>query len=170
MSFDRVAITKMAGPELVALYNKLTGKAVKRFADRKDGIGRVLKALDAQPATPAPAPTPSKPVEASAAPQAAVTPTAAAKPASKAERKRGKDAAPRTVAHVADPGGKLPPPESKRGQLLAALQSPKGMSIEEMEKRFAWKRTDCSDALRLLAKRNGVGVACGTDGRWLVAK
>lgn len=159
--------------QLVAEYNRLNrNKPVKRFSDRATAVKRVYAALGQQPSgfAPAPAKAAHKPVEASAAPQPAVTPTAAPKPASKAERKRGKDAAPRTVAHVADPGGKLPRPDSKRGQLLAALQTPKGMSVEEMEKRFAWKRTDCADALRLLAKKNGVGVTCGADGRWRVAK
>lgn len=37
-------------------------------------------------------------------------------------------------------------------------------------KRFTWKRNDCADALRLLAKRNGAGVACGADRWWRAAK
>jgi hypothetical protein len=54
--------------------------------------------------------------------------------------------------------------------LLAALRTIKGITVDEMQKRFAWKRNDCADALRLLAKHNGVDVAMGEDGRWRVAK
>jgi hypothetical protein len=53
--------------------------------------------------------------------------------------------------------------------LLAALRTPKGITGDEKQKRFAWQRNDCADALRLLAKRNGVSVARGEDGRWRVA-
>jgi len=54
--------------------------------------------------------------------------------------------------------------------LLSALRTPKEITVDEMMKRFAWKRNDCADALRLMAKKNGVGVARDADGRWWVAK
>lgn len=50
MSPDEVRALKT--PALVALYNKLTGKSVKKFSSRATGEKQVLKALAAQPATP----------------------------------------------------------------------------------------------------------------------
>jgi hypothetical protein len=150
---DRAAVAAMSTAELVRAYNQIPGvKPVKRFSDKKEGQKRVLAALDAaqggeKPATKGQA-------------------TPAAKPAPVAGEPGTK---PHTIlARTGEP--KLPRPGSKRGQLLEALRTPKGISVEEMVTRFAWTARDCGDALRLLAKQNGVGVARGADGRWRVAQ
>lgn len=40
-------VNEMSGPELVAEYNRLTGKSIKKFSTKADGIKAVNKALDA---------------------------------------------------------------------------------------------------------------------------
>jgi hypothetical protein len=177
MTVDRVEVTKMSGPELVALYNQLTGEKVKRFADRKAGLARVLKALGEEGA-PAAASEPSAAPESNAAPEPAPTPAAAANASSKPERKARKAAgakagkpaaaaAPRETKseYKGAKGGKEPRPESKRGQLLAILRGP-GITVEAMMKKFDWKVTDCRDVLNLLAKQNGVATVRDEDGKW----
>jgi hypothetical protein len=57
--------------------------------------------------------------------------------------------------------------ESKRGQLLQALQD-KGMTLAQGCSRFEWKPRDFADALRLLAKVNGVHTKRDESGRWHV--
>lgn len=144
MNVDRAAIANMSAAELVRTYNQIPGvKPIKRFSDRKEGQKRVLAALgEAQGREPAdkgqgkPAPV-------------------AGEPGTKLHTIPAREGEP-----------KLPRPASKRGQLLEALRTPKGISVEEMMERFAWTARDCGDALRLLAKQNGVGVARGADGRW----
>lgn len=165
MTVDRDAIAEMSGTELVSLFNKLTGSKVKRFENHSAGVTRVLKALGDQTVA-------LDPVEASAAPVATLTAPVAEKPARKAAKASSKPApvAPRIAALAAATEVKPPRPGSKRAELLEALQTPKGLSLAEMQKRFAWTARDCADALRLLAKVNGVAVVRGEDARWRVAK
>lgn len=42
-------VNALSTPELIALYNRLTGKSITRFASRAKGASQVLKALAAQP-------------------------------------------------------------------------------------------------------------------------
>ena len=58
---DRVAVAEMSGSELVVLYNKLTGKTVKRFASHKDAIKRVLARSRPRGRSPRPGPGGSGP-------------------------------------------------------------------------------------------------------------
>ena len=167
-AIDRVAVTKLTGPELVKLYNSLPGvKPVKRFADRADAVKRVLKALG-EPAAPEAAPEALPAAESPAPAQPKPAPAPAASNAQRPARKPSKkvDGTANGHAYAAVAGGKEPRPGSKRGQLLAALRSPKGITVEQMMERFGWKANDCGDALRLLAKQNGVATARGEDGRW----
>lgn len=165
MTVDRVAVTKMSGTELVALYHKLTGTKIKRFENRQAGVTRVLKALGGETVA-------LDPIEAPAAPVPTLTAPAAVKPARKAAKASSKPApaAPRLAAIAAGEEVKPPRPGSKRAELLEALRTPTGLSLAEMEKRFEWTARDCADALRLLAKVNGVAVARGENARWRVAK
>jgi hypothetical protein len=43
-------INEMSGPELVAEYNKITGKSIKKFSTKADGVKALTKARAAQPA------------------------------------------------------------------------------------------------------------------------
>lgn len=172
---NRTQIESLTGSELVAYYNSLPGvKPVKRFASRADALKRVLAAAPAEPAKAAarkpakaaaakPAAEPSGPVP----PPAAPTPAPAVAPAPAAqERPAAAPAKPAARAYAAAPGGKAPRPGSKRGQLLALLREPAGVSAQEGMERFGWKAADFKDAIYLTAKKNGVAVACGEDGRW----
>jgi len=127
----RSEVESMSGPELVALYHKLTGKTVARFASRADGIRRCLAALPAAEDAAKPEPSPAAPAKAPARERAA-------------EHKQ----------HT--PSGELRPPRpgSKRGRLLAALLGD-GMTAERIASEFGWKPRDVADALRLLAVANG---------------
>lgn len=101
------------------------------------------------------------------------TPTAVPKPASKRAGKVAK-AAPkpaleaRTLSHARPAGREVAPPRIQTRAAAGAL-TPKGISVAEI-KRFAWKPSDCGDALRLLAKKNGVSVKRGEDRPWRAAK
>ena len=61
------------------------------------------------------------------------------------------------------PAGSCLGPQASAGRWIC-----KGMSVDEMQKRFAWKHNDSADAHRLQAKKNGVAVERGEDGRWHV--
>lgn len=166
---DRAQVEAMSGSELVAAFNRITGKKVKRFASRADGVKRLLTALGTAAPAPekAPAKAPASP-EGGARPQtgpaSAPAPAkgerASEKPAPKAQGK------PAPLAHAAAPDGKLPRPGSKRAQLLDLLRTPEGATVETIMERFGWKANDAADALRLLARKNWVAVARGDDGRW----
>jgi hypothetical protein len=142
-------VKNLSGPELVQAYNRLTGGKVKRFASRGEGIKRVLAAFgrDALPPAEKPAAEPEKAVapavQAVPAPEAADASAKAEEPAQSGEPKT----APTVRTYAAIPGGKLPRPESKRGQLLALLQKPEGLTVEAICERFAWRSNDAKDAL-----------------------
>jgi hypothetical protein len=147
---NRSAIESMSGPELIALYHKLTGKSVARFASRADGIRRCLAALPAAEEAAKPAAAPAAPAKAPAR--------------TKAPR------ADRRTEHV--PSGPTKPPRAgtKRAVLLARLLSGGGMSAVDIGSEFAWKPNDVRDALRLLAVQNGFCVYLGDDGLWRAAE
>lgn len=133
---DRNAVETMSLGNLVKLYNELSPrKPVKKFADRKSAVRRVLAALDgraaAEPAQREPAKAPAREGRPS-------------RPEKAAEHKQ----------HT--PTGELRPPRpgSKRGRLLAALLKG-GMTAERIGAEFKWKPRDVADALRLLAVANG---------------
>lgn len=56
MSPEQVRALKT--PELVTLYNRLTGKSIKKFSSRATGEKQVIKALAASPAATPPTPHP----------------------------------------------------------------------------------------------------------------
>lgn len=145
----RNEVESMTGPELVALYRKLTGKSVARFASRADGVRRCLAALPAAEEAAEPAPAP-------AAPAKAATPTKAPRTAPK----------PRLLP--AQPGGKAPRPGSKRAAALAMLQCPEGATLGELAAEFGWSAKDATDCVHLLAKKNGASLARDEAGRWRV--
>lgn len=60
--------------------------------------------------------------------------------------------------------------ESKRGKLLESLQHPGGITMGQATTRFEWKPRDFADALRLLAKVNGISTKRDEKGHWHVAK
>lgn len=71
------------------------------------------------------------------------------------------------------PGSKEPKQlrgESKRGKLLESLGTPKGITMNQATARFEWKPRDFADAIRLLAKVNGVASARDEHNHWRVAK
>jgi hypothetical protein len=55
---------------------------------------------------------------------------------------------------------------SKRGQFLAMLKKPGGVTLQAVCNKFDWKPRDAADALRLLAKVNGVGCKRDDGGHW----
>lgn len=59
--------------------------------------------------------------------------------------------------------------ESKRGRLLAMLQSARGAKQDQVEKEFGWKPRDFADAMRLLAGKNGVTAERNEKGVWHAA-
>jgi hypothetical protein len=166
MQYTSEQIVAMTGRELATLFNSLVpeGEQVRKFSDHKTGVRRVLATLG-QPLLQAPA-TPAPEPETAQAPQPAPTPAIVEDATSKPKRKP--KGAPRVTLHKASGKEKPPRPESKRGQLLAILRGA-GITIEAMQTKFDWKPTDCRDALRLLAKQNGIGVERGEDGRWRIA-
>lgn len=60
--------------------------------------------------------------------------------------------------------------ESKRGKLLESLQNPNGVTMGQACTRFEWKPRDFADALRLLAKYNGVTTHRDEKGHWRIVK
>lgn len=133
---DRNAIESMSLGNLVKLYNELfRGKPVKKFADRKAAVRRVLAAMEeravTEPAEPEPAKAPARVGR-----------------SSRRERPAGHK------QHT--PAGELRPPRpgSKRGRLLARLTKG-GMTTAEIGSEFQWTPRDVADALRLLAVANG---------------
>jgi len=58
---------------------------------------------------------------------------------------------------------------SKRGKLLEKLKSDKGMTMGQMAAMFEWERRDCADALRLLAKHQGIATHRDEHNHWRVA-
>lgn len=138
MNVDRSALSQMSLADLARLYNEVTGESVRKFADRKSAVRRVLAALDrVRKAEAAERPSPL-PARAKAAPSA--------------------PAARKALEFPASPEGRAPRPGTKRAALVAALRSPSGVSAEEAMERFGWTRRDLADALRLAAKKNGVAV------------
>jgi hypothetical protein len=130
--------------------------------------GAVLALLGEPAKAPPKAQEPAAPVP---APAAAPAPADAAPAVQEPAAAPAKARSPKALTIVARAGDVKPPrPESKRGQLLVALQTAEGISVDEMMARFVWKAADCGDALRLLAKQNGVSVARGEDGRWRVVQ
>ncbi len=149
---DRIEIESLSGKELVATFNRLTGEAVKKFANHATGVRRVLAALDkAQAEKPAVEAAP----EPKSKPAAATKATAAPPPV---------EAAPavETPATVAD--DKAPRPGSKRERLLVELRKPAGLTLEQMAAMFEWKPNDCRDALRLLRTKNGINAIKSENG------
>lgn len=128
---DRNAVESMSLANLAKLYNELApGKPVKKFADRKAAVRRVLAALEER---------------------------AAAEPAKAPARESRPSRRERAAEHKQHtPTGELRPPRpgSKRGRLLAALMAD-GMTAERIASEFGWKPRDVADALRLLAAANG---------------
>lgn len=171
----REQIELMTGTQLVAAFNSLPGvKQVKRFASQADGVKRLTAALaQAAPAKPAgkksakAAPPPAPEPEHAVPPKAKPTPAPAKATAPAKQQKAAEAPAPVAArSYPAGPAGKLPRPGTKRDQLLGLLRQPAGLTVEEICQRFEWKANDAKDALYLLAKKNGVPVACGADGRW----
>jgi hypothetical protein len=71
------------------------------------------------------------------------------------------------------PGSKEPKllrGESKRGKLLESLGTPKGITMNQACSRFEWKPRDFADAIRLLAKFNGVASHRDEHNHWHLAK
>jgi hypothetical protein len=59
---DTLNLDSMTVAELTATYNELTGKSLKKFDTKAQGIARVKKLLEAAPKTPEPSqPTPAEP-------------------------------------------------------------------------------------------------------------
>lgn len=133
---DRNAVESMSLANLAKLHNELcAGKPVKKFADRKSAVRRVLAALEERAA--------AEPDQ----PELAKAPARESRPS---RRERAAEHKQHT------PTGELRPPRpgSKRGRLLAALLGD-GMTAERIASEFGWKPRDVADALRLLAAANG---------------
>ncbi len=133
---DRNALETMSLGNLVKLYNELApGKPVKKFADRKSAVRRVLAALEER--------APAEPAQR----EPAKAPAREGRPSRREKPAEGRQ-------HT--PTGELRPPRpgSKRGRLLAALLKG-GMTAAEIGSEFQWKPRDVADALRLLAVANG---------------
>lgn len=133
---DRNAVESMSLGNLAKLYNELCPeKPVKKFADRRSAVRRVLAALEERAAAEPAQPEPAK---------------AAARESRPSRRERAAEHKQHT------PTGELRPPRpgSKRGRLLAVLLGD-GMTAERIASEFGWKPRDVADALRLLAVANG---------------
>jgi hypothetical protein len=134
---DRNAVESMSLGNLAKLYNELCPeKPVKKFADRKSAVRRVLAALEeraaAEPAQPEPAKAPAR--------------TKAPRPGQKASYRQ----------HTPSGPVRLPRPGSKRAAALALLQRPEGATPGELAARFGWSARDAADCIRLLATSNGL--------------
>lgn len=161
---DRATVESLTGPQLVELFNKTTGKNVKRFATREDGIKRTLAALGQPALTAAPEPesNAAPPNPAPAVPDVA---PAVEAPADKAGGKPARKPKKKAGAKAKAVKGDGPRPGSKRFELMEALRGP-GVTMEAACKRWSWLPRDFRDAIRLLKSNNGIAAVEEEDGKW----
>ena len=117
----RVDFQLLSGPELVKLYNEVTGEGVKRFSTHSAGVRRVAALFPKNGGVSASetnenAPTLPKQHVEHAQQTAAAFEAAGRKPRSSAA----------VLSYNANPHGKSPRPTSKRGRLLSLLQKSNG--------------------------------------------
>lgn len=136
-------------------------KASKKTGSKKATLAAAAAATTA--ATPlAQVVAPTAPVAPAAAPLATI-PAAVSKRVTIEDVESGPMEVKATAATVKDLRG-----ESKRGLLLTALKTDTGITMSAACTKFEWKPRDFADALRLLAKVNGVTSVRDEAGHWRV--
>jgi len=134
-----INIEALNGPELVSLYNKLTGESVKKFSDRKAGIRRVLEAQKRSKVQEKPA-------------TIAVKRETVAKPASTLDGPARR----KLISFPAATEVKPHRPGTKRAQVIDLLR--KGATIGQVMTATGWGYKDAYDGIKLLHVYLGHGL------------
>lgn len=128
-----VDLTDLAGPDLVKLYQELTGSPVGKFRDRATGVARVTAPLEGAIAKMAPAPP--------------VSPTGLSRP-----RAPYNYAPPGTPVRETRPG-------TKRAKLIEIFSTPEGATFEEAAAATQWPYKILQENIRLLWSAVGWGLS-----------
>lgn len=148
ITITREVIETMSGPELLRTFNELTGQSVKKFSDRKTGIARTIKALEAtQNVVGGPRPAiVDGAVKVSAPAKAA--PSKPSPKASKARRKR--------LELPARSAQKPHREGTNRAKLVQMLH--RGATIEECMEKTGWDYRNTYEGIRILHTYLGYGL------------
>lgn len=149
-------VAALSAKDLLAVYNKLTGKSTTKFASKDKGVAqtwgaaKVALATSGEGAKPAATPT--------AAPKA--TPKAPKAPKVKAEKKV------RGIFNVPADAEVQPHREgTKRAKVLEMLGRPEGATLEEVRKANDWDVKTAYDGVRLIHTYLGYGLRTSAEGR-----
>lgn len=125
MHYTREQLEAMSTPELIKLYNRITGKSTKRFSSREAGIKSLLTAISERAARPQ-------------LPQGArVTGVRTVRAGKEVDASKSRAGRPQIVysVHVAE-GKSEVRASSLRGKILAHMKACSTASITELEEKF----------------------------------
>lgn len=152
---SRTDLGSLKTADLLALYNKLTGKKTTKFASRDKGEGQVWAAIKAAPAEAA---TSNK--EAAAKP--AVKDAPKSEPKAKAPRAKRQ----RSYKFNYEPDAEVQGHRegTKRAKVIELLSRPAGANFQEVRDATSWDEKTAYDGIRLIHTYLGYGLKTAENG------